>query len=77
MHWGWAVPYRNIHLLSLKQHAMIINPKRDDKIQLNLLVELQNTYDKAIRQGEPFREVKRIYTRIKDLKRFLNSTNIE
>jgi hypothetical protein len=41
------------------------------------LTELRSKFDEAIRKGDSFQDVKKIYLRIKDLKRYLNSVNVE
>ena len=41
------------------------------------LAELKAMFDAAIRKGNSFRDVKRIYVRMKHLKRYLKSINVE
>lgn len=46
-------------------------------LQCLRLNELRTKFDSAIRSGGSFRDVKKIYMRIKDLKNYINSINVE
>ena len=65
-------------LLTVKPHAMGSRVKnQNDDHQCPRLVELRIKFDTAIRNGRSFRDVKKIYLRIKDLKNYINSINVE
>jgi hypothetical protein len=50
---------------------------QNDGLQCVQLSELRMKFDNAIRNGSSFRDAKKIYMRIKILKKYINSINVE
>jgi hypothetical protein len=56
---------------------MRLGVKKTKDLQCIQLTELKTKFDAAIRNGKSFRDVKEIYLRIKNLRQYLNSFNVE
>ena len=56
---------------------MRLKDRKINEPQCLHLAELKAMFDVAIRNGNSFRDVKRIYVRMKHLKRYLKSINVE
>lgn len=56
---------------------MRLRAKKEPHVQCVQLTQLKSKFDSAIRNGSSFSDVKKIYLRIKDLKQYLRSTNVE
>ena len=56
---------------------MRLKDRKINEPQCLHLAELKAMFDAAIRKGNSFRDVKRIYVRMKHLKRYLKSINVE
>jgi hypothetical protein len=56
---------------------MRLRTKNTEPQQCSHLADLQSKFDAAIRNGNSFSQVKRIYVKIKRLKNYINSINVE
>lgn len=57
--------------------AMRIKARKNLHLHCSQLTDLKSKLDAAIRNGGSFSDVKKIYMRIKTLKQYLNSMNVE
>ena len=56
---------------------MRLRARKNLHLQCDQLNDLKVKFDAAIRNGGSFSDVKKIYLRIKGLKQYLNSINVE
>ena len=63
--------------LNFKEEVMRLRTKNTEPQQCSHLADLQSKFDAAIRNGNSFSQVKRIYVKIKRLKNYINSINVE
>lgn len=56
---------------------MRLRTRKNAHLHCVQLTQLKTKFDSAIRNGSSFSDVKKIYLRIKDLKKYLNSMNVE